>query len=298
MHGFKRVEYKARRADPKVSAGLKKKALQWDLLSSKLAERRLMSVSSLDELRITLTLIEKVLVVNPDPLYLYNHRREVLSFNMSVLSSTETGSQALLFVLSDELNLTGSCLKRNPKAYGAWFHRKWSVAYWMKEINDSSIESLLEKELELCGEFLTLDERNFHCWNYRRFVISCLISHFSSSRVANRLILNGSWNYCSDLMGPQLADVDAADNFGHNFGLEASSVSDENITTVIISEWNFTGLKIENNFSNYSAFHYRSKLLPLIWSVRSTDDAKVKLATDELEIIHQVCLRLFYFGRS
>eukprot|EP00816_Leptocylindrus_hargravesii_P010627 CAMPEP_0196805100 /NCGR_PEP_ID=MMETSP1362-20130617/4828_1 /TAXON_ID=163516 /ORGANISM="Leptocylindrus danicus, Strain CCMP1856" /LENGTH=388 /DNA_ID=CAMNT_0042177795 /DNA_START=32 /DNA_END=1195 /DNA_ORIENTATION=+ len=285
MHGYKRAEYKARQADPKVAAGLRKKALQWNLLSTKLAERRLLSGRSLEELRITLTLIEKLLLVNPDPLYLYNHRREVLNTPLNDVLSPETEAPAL-FVLSDELNLTALCLKRNPKAYGAWFHRKWSISFYMKQKSDSSIESLLANELELCSEFLTLDERNFHCWNYRRFVISCLISYFSSSKVAEKLIPNGSWNCCSYVMGPQLADSNTTVDIGLDSALE-TLMSDPNITIIITCEWEFTGLKIESNFSNYSAFHYRSKLLPLIWSLQGAKEGEVKLASDELEIIHQ-----------
>jgi hypothetical protein len=133
-----------------------------------------------------MALTEKLLLVNPDPSYLWNVRRHVLLMGRHVVGGAD-------FEVGQELHLSAAALERNPKAYGAWLHRKWSVRHYLMVVapstlltpnNDSTSDNnqnsaamsatLLPNELELCGKLLSMDERNFHCWNYRRFIVSAL----------------------------------------------------------------------------------------------------------------------------
>ena len=129
-----------------------------------------------------LALTEKLLLVNPDPLVLWNKRRTLLLSNNGVEIN-----------IKDELTLTASCLQRNPKSYGAWFHRKWILS------NYSTENKVLQEELQLTALLLQQDERNFHCWNYRSYCVGLLLG----SR-------DGSWPTLDDgengniTMGPQV----------------------------------------------------------------------------------------------
>jgi len=354
MHGQKREEYKARFSNPEIAAKLEKKALQWNSLFSELLSRRgnlssssevkidipkpssLLHFEEADNdmralqkdgskqnsdgtikpklqpyLEITLALNSKLLLVNPDPLVLWNIRRELL------LKSSSDKDTSDLFDLQIELKVTTQCLERNPKAYGIWLHRKWTLQHYLRKYcsqhDESNSINILQYELHLCKEFLNLDERNFHCWNYRRFVVSVMGVLEQSKRCGDvsmkNLIIDGSWEWLqkdmdtlidSVVMGPQMVHP----TINQSFALSSISTnsSGSKISPILRTEWEYTTLKIQANFSNYSAFHYRSKLLPLLvqqdvdqMKINENEtipwydiyNQKLQYAQDELELIHQ-----------
>eukprot|EP00605_Chrysophyceae_sp_TOSAG23-4_P001493 GSChrysophyteH1.ASY1.ANO1.1634.1 assembled CDS len=183
MHG--RVRGKdSGKSEAELSAAkeaLQKKAKMYiDLtsLAAKLRKERDYSKKSLD-------LTGKLLRINPDYYTLWNYRREIL---------IGLYGEQIANIRDEELRLSTDAILKNPKAYGAWWHRCWIIQRFCTDY---------EAELNLCSEFLNQDQRNFHCWNYRRFVVK-----------------------------------------QGNFAAQ--------------SEFAYSTKKIEQNFSNYSAFHHRS----------------------------------------
>mmetsp|Transcript_3954 Transcript_3954/g.7914 ORF Transcript_3954/g.7914 Transcript_3954/m.7914 type:complete len:454 (+) Transcript_3954:265-1626(+) len=268
-----------------------------------------------------------MLTVNPDPSHLWNIRREMLLYltqttsllydaqrnpiiveakaQMEEIPGLETSLNSI--DISQELKLTAHCLQRNPKSYSTWYHRKWSLVYFIthspitftkeKQEHIGKAKSILQSELELCAQFLQMDERNFHCWNYRRFVVGVLGSlgrlvlyreDDKMSQADLNSLFDGSWMWLGktenegevneDWMGAQLArgacsafGMVQISNHGRSNKVEfqvSSSLSQMELQELIDAEWNFTTSKIEDNFSNGSAFHYRSKLLPLVLKFR------------------------------
>jgi hypothetical protein len=77
-----------------------------------------------DHSKTTLALLEKALLVNPDPLNLWNHRREVLLLQLSSSKEEEeeeeddsnSRSSKASLLLETERALTQAALQRNPKA--------------------------------------------------------------------------------------------------------------------------------------------------------------------------------------
>ncbi|KAL3827220.1 hypothetical protein ACHAXA_006775, partial [Cyclostephanos tholiformis] len=338
----------SRLLNPETSSKLATKALQWNHLSHELLtqRRRLLgptppSTSAAyaaadddnDDAKpspeILLTLTEKMLSVNPDPSHLWNIRRELLLYvvpkvdeDTGIVSELNRPSVSIIpnIDIQSELKLTAHCLQRNPKAYSAWHHRKWSLVCYLTHPtpdDDSStsspkakdsqqshlinVKKILQSELELCAQFLQLDERNFHCWNYRRFVVALLGScggRGTSDTLQNQTvdlgvisdvnIFSGSWSpwlkHQSQVsMGAQLLPSAFALSSSqgekckgtHNIAKAIIKLSEAELEEIISNEWNFTNSKIQDNFSNGSAFHYRSKLLPLMLESRLASTHRV-----------------------
>ena len=347
MHGQGRAEYKARQRDETISAGLSQKARQWHTLTSELLSQRQSQNSENPSLLDNIRLTEKLLTVNPDPIYLWNCRRETI-LQISTLNISE--SSPITF-LQDERSLTASCLKRNPKAYGAWFHRKWCIRQYilletkeyvlnMKPVtlfDDSGRldlfrrwKGILNQELDLCSEFLQYDERNFHCWNYRRFIVAAtatVLALMSSGTVdlwsqEHNIMktleqkLDGSWWWRSPTMpalpiyftpsvpGSQISPTNkefaCTENESDEFLIILLGQDEKEI---IDKEWKFTEEKINQNFSNGSAFHYRSILLQFMLenqcppsdsslsdnrdkAIEKRNYKKLELIANELDTVH------------
>ena len=141
-----------------------------------------------------------VLLANPDITTLWNIRKEmleiILSFFQNFAPSNINDHDANL---KKELDLTLQCLQNNPKSYGAWHHRCWSMLK-MKNPN-------WDNELALCNKYLSLDERNFHCWDYRRFVVkhNANISaqdelNYSYEKIEEKIENYSAWHYRSKLL--------------------------------------------------------------------------------------------------
>ncbi|CAG8539603.1 12208_t:CDS:2 [Ambispora leptoticha] len=119
-------------------------------------------------------------------------------------------------------------------------------SYWIFNHRRWSLDNMpypdWQRELELVGKILELDSRNFHGWDYRRYVTSKL-----STKMAN------------------------TDDENNNYSAESLTES----------EFKFTTTKINQNFSNYSAWHQRSKLLPSLFQEKNMTDAEKKSVIDE-----------------
>lgn len=263
MHGRRRAETKALKRDPKISAKLAKKASLWYQLQTELLKRRreltttnknisntlsstTRSTTTADTTSTTTTtlqLIENALSVNPDPLWLWNFRRELIS------------SLPNCFSWENEASLTQAALESNPKAYGAWHHRKWCCQKSIAPGNSPNSSILLESELALTAMFLQHDERNFHCWSYRRFVVSCLLHGHDGA---------GVWQIDEmEYMGAQIGGGSCTDPTKPTLPKVVLDIHPQALS-ILEAEWKFTDQKIRANFSNFSAFHYRSKLLPIL----------------------------------
>jgi geranylgeranyl transferase type-2 subunit alpha len=148
-------------------------------------------------------------------------------------------------ITKEELHVSEQGLRRNPKSYCAWEHRRWVIARMYDRILSSSssssktenennlllpfMEDIVLREREMLETLLNADDRNFHAWNYRRFVVDKISRyHFSDGdRMNNK----------------DRVDVDYSDAAQRKTREDEAKYARE---------------KISKNFSNYSAWHHRS----------------------------------------
>ena len=149
--------------------------------------------------------------------------------------------------------MTMSALKKHPKVYWIWNHRRWCLenvpdgpggdgeedangwkqANWTRELQ--VVERMLDADARNCEwKIVSIDFINWRkkvlAWSYRRYVLGSMPVPRSLS-----------------------------------------------------SELNYTTKKIESNFSNFSAWHQRSKVYVSLWSNGGMDEKKSK--EEEFELV-------------
>ena len=147
----------------------------------------------------------------------------------------------------DELLMTMSALKAHPKVYWIWNHRRWCLenvpagpGTLEGDVSFSGWkQAAWDKELFVVEKMLDADARN------------CTVSF--ALRTWFELIRGMSvlaWNY-------------------RRYILASMPVSRSEM-----SELAYTRNKIESNFSNFSAWHQRSKVLSSLWAQGKLDEKK------------------------
>ena len=123
-------------------------------------------------------------------------------------------------------------LRRNVKSYGAWYHRKWVIQFGL---------SSLEHEYQLLDYLLNSDARNFHGWSYRRWLSIFLQESFKSF----------SWLFRGvDCESLPCLPIPLFSLLCNRFLAKVNNMTEDH-------ELDYTLKKINQNFSNYSAWHTR-----------------------------------------
>lgn len=245
MHGVKRIRL------PPVpdSAEIERKRLEKEAIKIKQYQELLESLyakrTAQDYSMESLDGTTRVLQINPEFQTAWSIRRQIL-LNGILPSLTPEIQQAKL---EEDLQLTNSALRSNPKNYSVWEHRKWVL--------ETMPDADWGMEMKMVEIYLEKDGRNFHSWDYRRYLISSILSLSPSSTV------------------PRTKKLPAP-------------------TTQ--SELVFTSKKIASNFSNFSAWHYRTKLSLKLWDEEKSEEgvgeetlrlSKAKKIDEEFDLVKQ-----------
>ena len=203
-----------------------------------------------------------LLACNPEFYSAWNYRREIL---LAIFSQENTER-----LISADLELTQRFMRKHPKVYWLWNHRRWclvavserlrevAMEYWKREL--ALVELMLEIDARNCALLLTVMG-----WNYRRWVVE----QIAAVRLAEFGVNNAT-------PFPNILQEDIPDG------------AREALVKLTEAELAYSMRKIEENFSNFSAWHQRTKLLVPVWDAKkySEDDRKRERAV-EFDALHQ-----------
>ncbi|CAB4392630.1 unnamed protein product [Rhizophagus irregularis] len=174
---------------------------------------------------------------------------------------------------NDALALTTKILSQNPDFYSIWnFRRLILLNGLLKECSEEDKQQTLSTELVFLQELFQLNPKSYWIFNHRRWCLETM--------------QNPDWDKELQLVGKFL-ELDARNFHAWDYRRYVTSkLSCTTETSLTQIEFDFTTTKINQNFSNYSAWHQRSKLLPLLIKEKNLDEQeKKKLIDKEFELV-------------
>ncbi|KAM9901292.1 hypothetical protein OXX79_004626 [Metschnikowia pulcherrima] len=158
QHGVKRVQLSAHARKSKLEKD-RAKIAHYRALTKKVLDNKAEKVYTKEALQDTTVLLD----LNPEFNAVWNYRRNIFNhlFAGNVLDRCEA--------LNTDLLVAMEMMKRFPKCYWIWNHRRWCL-----ETLDETKNADWNRELAIVSKVLMMDSRNFHGWQYRRYVVSHL----------------------------------------------------------------------------------------------------------------------------
>ncbi|KAG8935545.1 Rab geranylgeranyltransferase [Tulasnella sp. 418] len=183
---------------------------------------------------------------------------------------------------------TTRLLKLNPELYTAWnYRRDICINGMFPNSTPLEINNLLGSELQLTLAALKQHPKVYWLWNHRRWCLQNTPNGPGDSYGPDPATDINGWkrsNWARELaVVEKMLDADAR-NF-HAWNYRRYVVSSSPDPRSEISELDYTTKKIESNFSNFSAWHQRSKLLTALWEKGEKTDPSFK--DQEFELIKQ-----------
>ncbi|GAA6000724.1 Rab geranylgeranyltransferase BET4 [Rhodotorula paludigena] len=191
---------------------------------------------------------------------------------------------------SDEaLEATTRLLSLNPEFQTGWgIRRQILLDGPLKDADAPTRQQVLEGDLQLTNSSLKLNPKNYSVWEHRKWVLETMPDAdwgMEIKMVEMYLEKDGrnfhSWDYRRYLISSILDLASSATPTPRTKPLPAPTTE---------SELAFTTRKISANFSNFSAWHYRTKLLAKLWEEKEWGpEAKERVdrVEQEFELVKQ-----------
>ncbi|ORX37188.1 rab-protein geranylgeranyltransferase [Kockovaella imperatae] len=162
----------------------------------------------------------------------------------------------------DALEITNELLDMNPEYYTVWNYRRHILRGLFPTLSDEKKVQILGNEIRLTTSYLQVNPKVYWIWNHRRWCLESIPEGPDGSEGWK----NSFWKIELELI-EQLLRLDPR-NF-HAWGYRRTVIAGLPKSFPGQSsprdEIRFTTKKIESNFSNFSAWHYRIQLFTGIW---------------------------------
>ncbi|KAF6026118.1 RABGGTA [Bugula neritina] len=168
----------------------------------------------------------------------------------------------------EALKLTSGVLSKNPDVYTLWNYRKEIFNFLQKSVSSDELLAMFSDELTFLEECLKYNPKSYGSWEHRCYVMT----HTPKPDWERELSL------CNAFLSYDERNFHCWDY--RRFIIKQSNVKPED-------ELKFTFEKIASNFSNYSSWHYRSKLLPQLFSAETNHSSGLQQSTllEEMELV-------------
>lgn len=165
------------------------------------------------------------------------------------------------------LNLTGELLSTNPDFSTLWNIRRELFEAWLTTKATEELQKAFTSELYFLEQCLSTNPKSYGTWHQRCWVLN----RMPEPNWKRELML------CSRFLELDERNFHCWDY--RRFVVKRFGVSAE-------TELEFTTTKISSNFSNFSSWHYRSKLLPIVHPDSSQPTGvKTDILQQEFELV-------------
>ncbi|KAK9235848.1 hypothetical protein V1525DRAFT_408665 [Lipomyces kononenkoae] len=172
----------------------------------------------------------------------------------------------------DALSLTTTLLKQNPEYYTIWNYRREILTSIFLAQPAETIQSHIDNELQFLFARLMEFPKCYWIWNHRKW---CLETSPSPP-----------WKYELGLVTKML-ERDARNFHGWHYRRYVVQGTEQATgKSLVRPEFDYTTTKIKANFSNFSAWHNRTKLIPRLLKEEPDIDAR-NFLDNEVNLITQ-----------
>ncbi|KAK9450431.1 uncharacterized protein V1518DRAFT_413833 [Limtongia smithiae] len=172
----------------------------------------------------------------------------------------------------DALQLTTSLLKQNPEYYTIWNYRREILIAMFATMDKDGIQGLIDSDMTFLFARLREFPKCYWIWSHRQW---CLETCPTPNWKAELALVN------------KLLEYDSRNFHGwHYRRYVVQSTERATDKSMVRQEFDFTTTKIKENFSNFSAWHNRTKLIPRLLQEESSIDRK-EFLNKEIALITQ-----------
>ncbi|KAJ3361937.1 Rab geranylgeranyltransferase [Allomyces javanicus] len=176
---------------------------------------------------------------------------------------------------ADALAATAALLGDNTEYYTIWNYRRELLAV----VPDDKVAALQQELVWLTRTILPCNPKSYWIWNHRRWTLETLAGILVAKQDAIVALWRGEMKLVDRFL-----DLDPRNFHAWDYRRYVVAQLRPYDARLAEAEFQFTSTKVAQNFSNFSAWHQRSKLFAE-W-LQQTNRAFPDALNDELELLH------------